>query len=148
MKIKNESDLKKISDKTKDALVSSEIRIHVGTATCGLAKGAHLVKEALETELKNQKLKAQVVEVGCNGMCHHEPIVDVIQKGKPKITYGPLTPDQAAPLVKAIKKGTILPEQVIFRTDEEENLVTGESLNLMNFISYYCLFFFATKKFY
>jgi len=129
MKIKNESDLKKISDKTKDALVSSEVRIHVGTATCGLAKGAHLVKEALETEVKNQKLKAQVVEVGCNGMCHHEPIVDVIQKGKPKITYGPLTPDQAAPLVKAIKKGTILPEQVIFRTDEEENLVTGESLN-------------------
>jgi NADH:ubiquinone oxidoreductase subunit E len=77
MKIRNESDLKKTSDTTKNALVSSEVRIHVGTATCGLAKGAHLVKEALETEVKNQKLKAHVVEVGCNGMCHQEPIVDV-----------------------------------------------------------------------
>jgi NADH:ubiquinone oxidoreductase subunit F (NADH-binding)/(2Fe-2S) ferredoxin len=129
MKIRNESDLKKTSDTTKNALVSSEVRIHVGTATCGLAKGAHLVKEALETEVKNQKLKAHVVEVGCNGMCHQEPIVDVLQKGKPKITYGPMTADQAAPLVKAIKEGTILPAQVIFRTDEEETLVTGESLS-------------------
>ena len=129
MKIKNEGDLKKISDKTSKGLLSSEVRIQVGTSTCGLAKGAHLVKQALEAEAKEKGLKAQVVEVGCNGMCHQEPIVDVIQKGKPKITYGAMTPDQAAPLVKALKSKTVLEEQVLFRTDEEENLITGESLS-------------------
>lgn len=128
MKIKSTSDLKKIGDQARSTLLPSEVRVQVGTATCGLAKGAHQLKEALETELQNQKLKATVVEVGCNGMCHREPIVDVIQKGKPKITYGPVSPDQAASLVKAIKGGTVLQEQVLFRTDEEEHLVTGESL--------------------
>ena len=129
MKIKSESDLKKIGDKTRKGLVSSEVRIQVGTSTCGLAKGARLVKDALEAELEQQGLKAQVVDVGCNGMCHQEPIVDVIQKGKPKITYGTMTPDQAAPLVKALKSGTILEEQVLFRTDQEDNLITGEPLS-------------------
>ena len=129
MKIKSESDLKKIGDKTKKGLVSSEVRIQVGTSTCGLAKGAHLLKDALEAEVKEQGLKAQIVDVGCNGMCHQEPIVDVIQKGKPKITYGTMTPDQAAPLVKALKSGGVLEEQVLFRTDQEDNLVSGEPLS-------------------
>ena len=129
MKIKSESDLKKIGDKTRKGLVSSEVRIQVGTSTCGLAKGAHLLKDALEAEVKEQGLKAQIVDVGCNGMCHQEPIVDVIQKGKPKITYGAMTPDQAAPLVKALKSGGILEEQVLFRTDQEDNLISGESLS-------------------
>ncbi len=129
MKIKSESDLKKIGDKTRKGLVSSEVRIQVGTSTCGLAKGAHLLKKALEAEVKEQGLKAQIVDVGCNGMCHQEPIVDVIQKGKPKITYGAMTPDQAAPLVKALKSGGILEEQVLFRTDQEDNLISGEPLS-------------------
>ena len=126
MKIKSESDLKKIGDKARETLVSSAARIHVGTSTCGLAKQAHLVKEALEEEIKKQKLKAQVVEVGCNGMCHQEPIVEVVQKGKPKITYGAMTPDQVAPLVKAITKGTILKDAVLYRTDEDTNLINNE----------------------
>ena len=129
MKIKSESDLKKIGDKTKEGLVSSEVRIQVGTSTCGLAKGAHLLKDALEAEVKEQGLKAQIVDVGCNGMCHQEPIVDVIQKGKPKITYGTMTPDQAVPLVKALKSGGVLEEQVLFRTDQEDNLFFGEPLS-------------------
>ena len=129
MKIKSESDLKKIGVKTRKGLVSSEVRIQVGTSTCGLAKGAHLLKKALEAEVKEQGLNAQIVDVGCNGMCHQEPIVDVIQKGKPKITYGAMTPDQAAPLVKALKSGGLLEEQVLFRTDQEDNLISGDSLN-------------------
>jgi hypothetical protein len=80
MKIKNEGDLKKIREKGKNALLPSVVRIQVGAATCGLAKRAKALKEALEAEVKKQKLKAEIVEVGCNGMCYQEPIVDVIQK--------------------------------------------------------------------
>jgi NADH:ubiquinone oxidoreductase subunit F (NADH-binding)/(2Fe-2S) ferredoxin len=126
MKIKSESDLKKIGDKARETLISSAVRIHVGTSTCGLARKANLLKEALEAEIKKQNLKAQVVEVGCNGMCYQEPIVDVLQEGKPKITYGAMTPDQAAPLVKAITKGTILKDHILYRTDEETNLMSDE----------------------
>ena len=132
MKIKSEGDLKKISEKGNKTLLPSEVRIQVGAATCGLAKRAKALKEALESEVKKQKLKAKIVEVGCNGMCYQEPIVDVIQKGKPKITYGTMTVDKVSQLVEAIKKETVLKENLLFRTDEEERLITDEKTTYLS----------------
>ncbi|MEI6125662.1 MAG: (2Fe-2S) ferredoxin domain-containing protein, partial [Pseudomonadota bacterium] len=91
MKIQKAEDLTKIK-KQGIALLSPEItRITVGAATCGLAKGAGKVAEALKYALKKQKVKAEVVLVGCNGMCFAEPIVEVIKAGKPRIVYGKVT---------------------------------------------------------
>lgn len=132
MKIKSESDLKKIGENAKRGLLLSEVRIQVGAATCGLAKRAQALREVLTSEVKRQKLKAKIIEVGCNGICYKEPIVDVIQKGKPKITYGAMTIDQVAPLVKAIKNGTVLKEHLLFKTDEEETLITGEKISYLS----------------
>jgi len=131
MKIKSADDLKKISEKAKKALLSSEVRIQIGAATCGQAKRATILKEVLESEVKRQKIKATIVEVGCNGMCYQEPIVDVIQKGKPKLTYGSMTVDKVAPLVKALKEKTVMKENLLFRTDEEESLITGEKTSYL-----------------
>ena len=128
MKIHSESDLKEISDTAKKKLLPSEVRIQVGTATCGSAKRAKVLKEVLESEVKRQKLKATVVEVGCNGMCYQDPIVEVIQKGSPKLTYGAMTVDKIASLVKAVKDKTVMKDNLLFRTDEEENLITGEKI--------------------
>jgi NADH:ubiquinone oxidoreductase subunit F (NADH-binding)/(2Fe-2S) ferredoxin len=132
MKIKSESDLKKIADEAKRKLLPSEVRIQVGAATCGLSKRASILKESLESEIKKQKVKAKVVEVGCNGMCYQEPIVDVIQKGKPKITYGSMTVDKVAQLVRALKEKTMMKENLLFRTDEEEILITGEKVSYLS----------------
>jgi len=132
MKIKSESDLKKISDGAKRKLLPSEVRIQVGTATCGLAKRAKTLKEALESEVKRQKLNAKIIEVGCNGMCYREPIVDVIQKGKPKITYGAMTVDKVNQLVKALKDKTVFKENILFRTDGEEILITDEKISYVS----------------
>jgi len=131
MKIKSADDLKKISAKAKKDILSSEVRIQIGAATCGQAKRAGTLKEVLESEVKRQKLKATIVEVGCNGMCYQEPIVDVIQKGKPKLTYGSMTVDKVAPLVKALKEKTVMKENLLFRTDEEESLITGEKTSYL-----------------
>lgn len=132
MKIKSGSDLNKISEEAKRELLPSEVRIQVGAATCGLAKRAKVLKETLESEVKRQKLKARIVEVGCNGICYQEPIVDVIQKGNPKITYGAMTVDKIAPLVKALKEKKVMKENLLFRTDEEEILLTGEKINYLS----------------
>jgi len=132
MKIKSESDLKEISDEAKRKLLASELRIQVGAASCGLAKRAKALKEILESEVKRQKVNAKIIEVGCNGMCYQEPIVEVIQKGKPKITYGTMTVDKAAQLVKAIKEKTVMKESLLFRTDEAEILITGEKISYLS----------------
>jgi NADH:ubiquinone oxidoreductase subunit F (NADH-binding)/(2Fe-2S) ferredoxin len=132
MKIKNEGDLKKIREKGKNALLPSVVRIQVGAATCGLAKRAKALKEALEAEVKKQKLKAEIVEVGCNGMCYQEPMVDVIQKGKPKMTYGAMTVDKVSQLVESVKEGKVLEGHLLYRTDEEEILITGEKVSYLS----------------
>ena len=78
MKIQKASDLTKIKAQGINLLSPATVRITVGSATCGLSKGAGKVFEALKYEIKKQKSKADVVSVGCNGMCYAEPIVEVI----------------------------------------------------------------------
>ena len=57
MKIQKESDLKKIADKTNAMLTSLEVRLQIGAATCGLAKRAHALRDALAAEAQKQKVK-------------------------------------------------------------------------------------------
>ena len=56
-----------------------ETVIMVSSATCGRAAGALEVLQAIEDEVKRQKLDCHVVEVGCTGHCYADPMV-IIRK--------------------------------------------------------------------
>ena len=75
-------------------------RIIVGMGGCGIAMGAKSVKAAFEREIKRRGLNAVVEKTGCNGMCHHEVLVDIVKPGKSRITYGHVTPDTVPSLVE------------------------------------------------
>ncbi len=128
MKIKRSGDLKKVGKEGIKLLSPVRTRITVGAATCGMAKGAGKIIEALKYEVKKQKVKADVVLVGCNGLCYAEPIVEVIRAGKPRITYGKLSVKSVSELVKSIKAGTFIKDLVIMRRDEEKSALKTESL--------------------
>jgi NADH-quinone oxidoreductase subunit F len=74
--------------------------IFIGTATCGRAAGADTVLEAINAALERHKIKANITQVGCLGLCYAEPLVDIIKPGRPRIHYGNLTPELAAQLVE------------------------------------------------
>ncbi|HUU45082.1 MAG TPA: NADH-quinone oxidoreductase subunit NuoF [Acidobacteriota bacterium] len=77
------------------ALQSSPIpTIYVGTASCGRAAGAMKVLEAIGGHLAEQRLEANLVHVGCIGLCYLEPLVDIITPGRPRITYSNVTPEK------------------------------------------------------
>ena len=67
---------------------SDEPVLYLGMASCGKAAGADNVKKVIEETLKKNRIKAQLVEVGCIGTCYLEPIVDIMAPGKPRISYG------------------------------------------------------------
>ena len=69
-------------------------RVVVGMATCGIASGANLVQEKGLTD------KISVTQTGCIGLCQYEPIVEVMEPGKPKITYIKMNADKAAEVVE------------------------------------------------
>ncbi len=128
MKLKKADDLTKIKKEGMQLLAPSRTRITVGMATCGLAKGAGKVYEALKYELKKQKVKADPVVVGCNGLCYAEPIVEVIRPGKPRITYGNVSMEKINELIASIKSGTVLKDLVLMRQDKYKTAAGTESL--------------------
>ena len=76
------------------------IRIVVGMATCGIAAGARPVLNAFVDEVAKRNLKGVTVsQTGCIGMCQYEPIVEVVQPGKEKVTYVKMTADKVAKVV-------------------------------------------------
>jgi NADH-quinone oxidoreductase subunit F len=77
---------------------SPKPRILVGTATCGRAANAGAVIDAIKAELSERQIDATVSEVGCIGLCYIEPLVDIILPGRPRISYGNVTPE-AVPLL-------------------------------------------------
>ena len=76
------------------------IRVVVGMATCGIAAGARPVLNAFVDEVAKRNLKGVTVsQTGCIGMCQYEPIVEVIQPGKEKVTYVKMTAEKVAKVV-------------------------------------------------
>ncbi len=52
-------------------------KILLGYASCGIAAGADAVEGALRTGLKEHDLDIEVRRVGCVGMCHREPLMEI-----------------------------------------------------------------------
>ena len=76
------------------------IRIVVGMATCGIAAGARPVLNAFVDEIAKRELKGVTVsQTGCIGMCQYEPIVEVLEPGKEKVTYVKMTAEKAVKVV-------------------------------------------------
>lgn len=75
---------------------SNNIRVVVGMATCGIASGARPVLTTLVDEVQKRNLSnVSVTQTGCIGLCQYEPIVEVMEPGKDKITYIKMTPEKA-----------------------------------------------------
>ncbi|MCD8111030.1 MAG: NADH-quinone oxidoreductase subunit NuoF [Clostridiales bacterium] len=89
---------------------SKETRIVVGMATCGIASGARPVLQAIADEVEKRGLDyVKVTQTGCIGLCQYEPIVEVYEPGKEKVTYIKMNPGKATEMVeKHIMGGSLL----------------------------------------
>ena len=103
--MKSLAELQAIRDRVKSSVVVREnndvdYRIVVGMATCGIAAGARPVLNAASEEVAKRQLhNAMVTQTGCIGICKFEPVVEVVEPGKDKITYVKMTPEKAVRMV-------------------------------------------------
>ncbi len=72
-----------------------QARIFVGLGTCGIAAGGNEIHAAVKSTLEAHKLDAEIIPVGCIGICYKEPLLDIELPGKPRLSYGPVTPGDA-----------------------------------------------------
>ena len=74
----------------------TDIKVVVGMATCGIAAGARPVLTAFTEELaKRGQNHVAVSQTGCIGICQYEPVVEVVEPGKEKVTYVKMTAEKA-----------------------------------------------------
>ena len=94
----------------------NEIRVVVGMATCGIAAGARPVLNAFVEGVTAAGLaeSVTVTQTGCIGICQYEPVVEIHQKDKEKVTYVKMTAEKAQEVIeKHIKGGAVVTEYTI-----------------------------------
>ena len=118
--MKSLAELQAIKDKMKNKIVlregTGDIRVVVGMATCGIAAGARPVLAAFVEEVNNAGLteKVTVSQTGCVGYCQLEPIVEIHEADKEKVTYVHMTADKAKKVVEEhLKGGKIVAEYTV-----------------------------------
>jgi NADP-reducing hydrogenase subunit HndB len=102
-KLKTLDDLKRVREEAQQSMkvrLDTGTTIIVGMGTCGIAAGARDTMHAILEELAKRQIDAHVTTVGCIGMCVKEPLVDIEQAGKPRVTYGNVKPDMVPRMIE------------------------------------------------
>ena len=81
-------------------LNGEKAEIRVGLGSCCMAKGSDKLFHLLRQTVKDFRIDASVKRVGCVGMCHETPIVEVRLPGKPTVFYSKVGPDEAEGIVR------------------------------------------------
>ena len=118
--MKSLAELQAIKDRMKDKVVlregTGDVRVVVGMATCGIAAGARPVLNAFVEGVSKAGLtgKVTVSQTGCIGICQFEPVVEIYEAGKEKVTYVKMTPEKALEVIeKHLKGGNVISEYTI-----------------------------------
>ena len=98
---------------------AAETRVVVGMATCGIAAGARPILNAFVDGVAKEGLadKVTVSQTGCIGICQYEPVVEVFESGKEKVTYVKLTAEKVEKIIKEhLVGGNVVTEYTIGAT--------------------------------
>ena len=87
--------------------------IYIGAGTCGLGAGADKTIQAVKKYLTDKKQTAEVIEVGCIGICSDEPLVDVQLPGKSRVSFSKITADVVNEILDAVFSNTLPKENVL-----------------------------------
>ncbi|MBW1819545.1 MAG: 4Fe-4S binding protein [Deltaproteobacteria bacterium] len=90
---------------------TGQIEIRIGLSSCGIASGGESVYAALEQSVRESGEQGVVKKVGCNGMCHQEPLVEVVDETGARVLYGKVS----ARLAPQIVKKHLRPKSVLTR---------------------------------
>jgi NADP-reducing hydrogenase subunit HndB len=100
----NLEELKAIRDKAqKDIQLRQKegrIKIVVGMGTSGIASGARDVLKTFVDEIATRNLNdVMVTQTGEKGLASQEPLIEIMEEGKPTVVYGNMSAEKAKKVV-------------------------------------------------
>ncbi len=81
-----------------DGILMGEVRIGLGS--CCVAGGSAKIRDALEEELVSLKCNVDIKPVGCVGMCHRTPLVEVVIPGEEPVLYAKVRPEDVPEIIE------------------------------------------------
>ncbi|HPT13677.1 MAG TPA: NADH-ubiquinone oxidoreductase-F iron-sulfur binding region domain-containing protein [Bacteroidales bacterium] len=87
--------------------------IYIGTGSCGLVAGAGNTLKTVKEYLGEKSIDAEIVEVGCIGLCSAEPLMDVQIPGKSRISFNNVDSTMVEPILDDIFNGIVPADNVL-----------------------------------
>ena len=73
--------------------------IRIGLGSCCVASGSDEVRKAVEQTVDVTGVNVQLKHVGCVGMCHQVPLVEVIPKNEKSVLYAKVKPEDVKNII-------------------------------------------------
>ena len=73
--------------------------IRIGLGSCCIARGSGKIEHALQTALAHSGVKARIKRVGCVGMCHQTPLLEIVRPGRPSALYAQVRAEDVEAIV-------------------------------------------------
>ncbi|MEI6681135.1 MAG: NAD(P)H-dependent oxidoreductase subunit E [Bacteroidota bacterium] len=80
--------------KVSDHKTGFQGEIRIGLGSCCVASGSAEVKSELEKTLSQAKIRINVQQVGCVGICNQVPIMEIIKPGELPAFYAKIKPEE------------------------------------------------------
>ena len=97
---KRRGEEKRIGEGERRGTGEEEGEIRIGLGSCCIAGGSSDVMESLEREISHSQVSVRLKKVGCVGMCHQTPLVEVIDREGKSTLYPKVNSDQAPEIVR------------------------------------------------
>ncbi|MBS3734852.1 MAG: NAD(P)H-dependent oxidoreductase subunit E [Phycisphaerae bacterium] len=102
--------------------------VRIGLGSCCVARGSGKVYEAFERALGATGAAARVKRVGCVGLCHQTPLVEIAQPGRDTAFYARVQPEDAEAIIERHFRARHLPRRVVRRVSRAlDRLLTDET---------------------
>jgi len=90
---------KKKTQKLQADKSESRGEVRLGLGSCCVARGSGKLRDALEKALVDTGIKLQVKRVGCVGMCHQTPLLEVVPSNGKSYLYARVQPEDARAVI-------------------------------------------------
>ena len=90
---------KKLFRKTDGSEIQGEIRIGLGS--CCVASGSSDIKDAVEHTINEEGLQISLKSVGCVGMCHQVPLVEIVPVKGESTLYSKVKPEDVKQIIES-----------------------------------------------
>ena len=110
--------------------------IRLGLGSCCVASGSGKVLESLEKAISETGTQAKVKRVGCVGMCHQVPLMEICLPDEPSVLYARVQPENVKDIIQHHFKPNNLKDKLQIKSFRLlENLLTDEKWQPVTMLS-------------